>query len=770
MTWLITDLETQTHPLYGNKSSPHNPDNYIVALGYCVDNKSVVGKYYYNKADCVDNFRKHFKEALQGQQVIVAHNLTFELHWYLKYIPDLIIEFMQRGGTFYCTQYAEYLLSHQTELYPKLEDTALKYGGTHKLDEVKALWDSGVLTSDIDQSTLMKYLCDENIGDIANTRRVLFAQVPLLKSQGMWDMFKLRMNSLVFNAFSTFNGLYINQDIAKKNQAEQELRISELHKVIREQLPKDLPNELEFSFTSGYHLSAFLYGGKIKYKAKVSYEPKKYEKVDAYAFTAHTTHEDFLVYLPISDYTGNPNVETSIVKYKSGKNKGIPKVFQIDSDVEKLKWGDKEYTFKGLINFDVIPSIIAEQFIGDQAEFKGKQELPCGTPVYSTKDDALTLIAKYADVAKPLSELKTLEKDTGTYYLRTDDNGKQSGMLQFVEPDNIIHHSLNSTSTVTTRLSGTKPNLQNIPRDGTSKVKTMFTSRYGSQGRIVEVDYSALEVVALASISGDKNLLAQLMAGTDMHCYRLAGGLGEGYESVYTKCHDKAHDDHKRYKQLRTDVKPKAFSAQYGASARGIAYSTGCTVEEAQEFLDTERELFPESSTFAQRVVRPTVELTGLDSKPAKEFINNRYELYRRGYFKAKGGTCYSFREYGKFVRGKTIYDYKDTQLSNYWCQGESSFIVQVACGRLIYELLKYEEYLNGLVKVINSVHDAIYLDCATEELAIKFGKITKEIMESTPKYLAEVIPAYKEWNYHTTPFPAEAEYGVDMMNKVSIK
>lgn len=297
----------------------------------------------------------------------------------------------------------------------------------------------------------------------------------------------------------------------------------------------------------------------------------------------------------------------------------------------------------------------------------------------------------------------------------------------------------------------------------------MFTSRFGKDGRIVEVDYSALEVVALASISGDKNLLSQLLAGTDMHCYRLAGGLNEPYEDVYEKCHNKDHPEHKVYKQLRTDVKPKAFSAQYGASAMGIAYSTGCTKEEAQEFLDTEKELFPESSTYAERIVRPEVERTGLEGKLESEFHEGRRELYRRGYFKAKGGTCYSFRQFPKKVRGKVVYDYKSTQLSNYWCQGEASFIVQVACGRLVYELLNYPEYLSGDVLIINTVHDAIYLDCATEELAIKFGKITKSIMESTPKYIATVLPDYKDWNYHTTPFGAEAECGVDMMNKVSI-
>ena len=79
-------------------------------------------------------------------------------------------------------------------------------------------------------------------------------------------------------------------------------------------------------------------------------------------------------------------------------------------------------------------------------------------------------------------ELRDLTKDTYTYYLKVDEHGKQSGMLQFVEPDGIIHHRLNNCSTVTGRLSGSNPNMQNIPRDGTSKVKEMFCSRFGESG------------------------------------------------------------------------------------------------------------------------------------------------------------------------------------------------------------------------------------------------------------------------------------------------
>ena len=766
MTFCILDLETENQEWYGNNSSPHNPDNWIVAAGWCIDNQDIQSEYFPSKELALSS--NWLERALDGQQYLVAFNATFEIQWLMKYYPETLMKFFKRGGKVFCPQYAEYLLSHQQEMYPRLEDCSLKYGGTVKVDEVKLLWEAGYTTAQIDRALLMKYLADPEVGDVANTRRVAFSQIPLLQQQGMWKMCELRMDSLLFNALATYFGLYVDLEVANKNQAEQEQRIEEIKDSIKKMLPPDLPTELEFSFTSPYHMSAFLFGGTVQYKAKVPYDPPKFEKIECYQIEK-PDHEPYYVGAGdnIDDYH-----QQYVVKFRAGKNKGLPKVFKIDSDVPLLKWGDKQYTFKGLIDLNTLPNHVKSLYLDKRAEFRGARELVCGTPVYSTSGDSLDVLAEHTEAAKPLKELKALEKDTGTYYLRTDANGKQSGMLQFVEPDGIIHHRLNNCSTVTGRLSGSNPNMQNIPRDGTSKVKEMFSSRFGESGRIVEVDYSALEVVALASISGDKNLLENLLAGTDMHCYRLAGALGESYESVVEKCNNQSHPEHKRYKQLRTDIKPKAFANQYGATAEGIAHATGCTVEEAMQFKETELKLFPESSVFAELYIRPEVERTGLEAKMEREQDPETgvWKYYRRGYFRAKGGTCYSFRQFQQWDKEsrKEYYDYKPTQMANYWCQGEASFIVQAACGRVIRELQRLN-FAEGLVIPINTVHDAIYLDCATEELAKEYGALVRTIMEETPKWLTEQIPAYKDWNYHTTPFPAAAEQGLNMMNKLHI-
>lgn len=451
MTFCICDLETQTNEWYGNNSSPHNPDNWVVAAGWCIDNQDIQSEYFPTKELALSS--NWLERALDGQKYLVCHNVTFEIQWLRKFYPETLDNFFKRGGKVLCTQYMEFLLSHQQEMYPRLEDCSLKYGGTMKIDEVKLLWEAGYKTSEIDQALLMKYLADPVVGDVANTRRVCFSQIPLLQQQGMWDMVQIRMDSLLFNAYATYFGLYVDLEVAKKNQAEQEARILEIKESILKLLPDDLPSELEFSFTSPYHMSAFLFGGTVQYKAKVQYDPPKFEKIECYLIEK-PDHEPY--YVGAGDNIDDYHQEY-VVKFRAGRNKGQPKVFKIDSDVPLLKWGDKTYTFKGLINLYELPKHVQDQYLGKRAEFSGKRTLPCGTPVYSTSGDSLDVLATYTDAAKPLKELKSLEKDTGTYYLRTDDSGKQSGMLQYVEPDGIIHHRLNNCSTVTGRLSGSNP-------------------------------------------------------------------------------------------------------------------------------------------------------------------------------------------------------------------------------------------------------------------------------------------------------------------------
>lgn len=783
------DLETQNNEYYGSKASPYCPDNYVVESAWRIDTTQADGTTTVGQTQSVRfDSRADFlagNSAAEGCRwfhipedcwLIVAHNAAYEISWFLTYQRQQFEAFLKRGGRVFCTMHGEYISSDFQSMYPSLDETAPKYGGTHKVDGVKILWEQGVLTSDIDPVLLHDYLVN---GDIPNTALCFYGQCSIFAERGQMQYVWERMDALLAWAYCEWFGLFVNMPVARQNQAEQEQRILEIKQELQQYIPKDLPDTLEFNFGSDFHMSALVYGGPIKYRKKVPYDPPQYVKVDAYEWVSKSQGK---MYLPVSD--GLPtSAEWDVTRYASGKNKGLPKVFRVDTEEEKLKWEEDLYFCPGLVNIQELPEVIREKY-AERGEFRQARNLQDGTPVYSTSTDAMEALARHGfEFCRLVNELGALEKDTGTYYLRTEYNEdgsvkKTSGMLQYVIPQNpdgsgIIHHRLNTCATVTGRLSGSNPNLQNLPRDGTSRVKQMFTSRFGESGRITEVDYSALEVVMSCVHTGDLKLLGLLQSGTDMHSYRLAFKENKTYEEMYDLCHNADGPDYKYWKQQRTDIKPPSFAAQYGATAKGIAFATGCTVEYAQAFLDNEAKLFPTTIGF-RAVIKEEVERTGAAGRIYREQADDgSYRIYRIGTWTSPAGARYSFRQKEQWKevvpgqRKQKVMDYKETEMANYWCQGEAFFLMAVAAGMVLRAMLA-RDWFDNQVCLITNVHDALYLDSANPEVGREASLLVKQCMEDAPKRIHQLWPNYGIIGQ--VPFPAEAEMGTSMYSKEKVE
>lgn len=787
---LITDYETQNHPYYGSVASPYCPDNYIVESAWRIDRTHDDGTVEVGPVESVRyNSRAHFEAAPVSEWLpipadcwlIVAHNAAYEISWFLTFARAEFEAFLKRGGRVFCTMHSEYIASDFQSMYPSLDETAPKYGGTHKVDGVKILWEQGVLTSQIDPILLHDYLVN---GDIPNTALCFYGQCATFAQRNQMQYVWERMDALLAWAYCEWFGLFVNMPIARKNQEEQEQRIREIKQELQQYIPKDLPETLDFNFGSDFHMSALVYGGPIKYRKKVPYDPPQYVKYDAYLADVNGT----LQYIDVSDW--QPEWTYPRTLYKSGKNKGLPKVFRLDTEEEKLKWEDDLYFCQGLVNIQGLPEVIREKY-AERREFRQARNLQDDTPVYSTSTDAMEALARQGfEFCKLVNELAALEKDTGTYYLREvlDAEGKvkeRKGMLQYVIPERpdgsgIIHHRLNTCATVTGRLSSSNPNLQNLPRpdedgDGVakSKVKQVFTSRFGDNGRITEVDYSALEVVMSCVHTGDTKLLGLLQAGTDMHCYRLAFREELPYEEVYERCHNKKHELHPLWKAMRTGIKAPSFAAQYGATAKGIAFATGCTVEFAQAFLDNEAALFPQTIGF-RAVIKEEVERTGAEGRMYREQADDgSYRVYRIGTWTSPAGARYSFRQKEQWKevvpgqRKQKVMDYKETEMANYWCQGEAFFLMAVAAGMVLRALLA-RDWFDNQVCLITNVHDALYLDSANPEVGREASLLVKQCMEDAPKRIHQLWPNYGIIG--EVPFPAEAEMGTSMYSKEKVE
>lgn len=789
---LFTDYETENHPYYGSVASPYCPDNYIVESGWRLDRTNPDGSVDVGTVQSVRYANKEeFKAApvsewfpiQEDTWLIVAHNLAYECSWWLTYARKEFEAFLKRGGRVFCTMHGHYIASDFQDMYPSLDETAPKYGGTHKVDGVKLLWEQGVRTSEIDPILLHEYLVGPS-GDIVNTAVCFYGECAVFTERNQMQYVWERQDALLAWAYCEWFGLFVNMPIARKNQEEQEQRIREIKQELQQYIPKDLPETLDFNFGSDFHMSALVYGGPIKYRKKVPYDPPQYVKYDAYLADVNGT----LQYIDVSDW--QPEWTYPRTLYKSGKNKGLPKVFRLDTEEEKLKWEDDLYFCPGLVNIQELPEVIREKY-AERGEFRQARTLQDGTPVYSTSTDAMEALARQGfEFCKLVNELAALEKDTGTYYLREvlDANGEvkeRKGMLQYVIPERpdgsgIIHHRLNTCATVTGRLSSSNPNLQNLPRpdedgDGVakSKVKQVFTSRFGDNGRITEVDYSALEVVMSCVHTGDKKLLGLLQSGTDMHCYRLAFREGLDYDEVYYRCHDKSYQDYSTWKTKRSHIKTPSFAAQYGASARGVAFAAGCTVEFAQEFLDNEARMFPTTIGF-RAVVKEEVERTGAEGRMYREQADDgSYRIYRIGTWTSPAGARYSFRQKEQWKevvpgqRKQKVMDYKETEMANYWCQGEAFFLMAVAAGMVLRALLA-RDWFDNQVCLITNVHDALYLDSANPEVGREASLLVKQCMEDAPKRIHQLWPNYGIIG--EVPFPAEAEMGTSMYSKGKVE
>lgn len=802
---MFIDLETENHTYHGALASPRHPENYLVCEGRAIDtlpfDGPITGTYFNNKEEAN---AAQWLNIPDDVWLLVAHNAVFEMDWFLfKQRPE-IQKYLKRGGRIFCTAYAEYLLTNQQVTYPSLNETAPKYGGTTKVDGVKLLWEQGFRTSQIDKALLFdEYLLGPG-GDIDNTRRTFYGQQALLVQRGMWEMALTRMEGMLYNAYAMDAGLHIDRATAWRLKGEQEAALASLQESFKS-FRSGIPEYVEFKESSDYHMSAWLYGGPIKYRVRDTWfeaddVTPKMEKIKCYKFgESFVPVEQFMTEAGADAFERCVTAYGACDRYKAGKNKGQPKEHAVVSDQPKQKWYDRELMLDGVVPMGLLPRDVQDEF---RKEYAGKRKLADESPVYSTGADAIEMLSKRAEFSietqeflKNLLKFAKVDKDLGTYYLRDkcDAEGnvvKQSGMLQYLTDHDIVYHVLNATSTVTTRLSGTRPNMQNIPRGDTSEVKKMFTSRYDNpkwlqwaldngvidtvlyyecmqnitagtpNGAIIEADYTALEVVTLAAFSKDQALIDALLSGTDMHCLRLSKKLGEPYEDVLEKCHNQDHPEHKAYKKMRTDIKPPSFAYQYGATAMGIAFATGCTVEYAEDFIATEKALFPGVEAFFTEKVFPEVEASTTQHR--EQMDNGAYRMYGRGTWRAPGGTTYEFRSYPKvkWVNGQKLetMEYKPTQMRNYPIQGESGFFVQGMAGQVVRWLLA-NDFFGGRVFIINQVHDALYLDCHVSVLQ-QVGQAVKYIMESLPEF-------FKTLGYDLgVPFPAEVEAGPSMYEK----
>ena len=674
------------------------------------------------------------------------------------------------GGNVWDCQLAEYLLQGmgQKDQMLSLDEVAPRYGGNVKVDEVKLLWAAGVQTQDIDPDLLTRYLCggmDETgtwqEGDIGNTEKIALAQIARARECGQLNSILLNMGALIFTIEAERNGMYVDKAKGLVLAAELEARVKELGDGLAQYLPPDLP--FDFNWGSPIQRSALFFGGTVQYDCR-EYDLKDgtttWQEPNGSALYAYAQRDATGYLLEDGSVTFVDPFEVAspvnYVTFKGGKNAGEFKTKKVkldDSTKPKSRMVKRPFSFKG--------------YTKPKASWAGADP-----GVWSTSSSVIEELANSGvPFLKAYAELMAMTKDLGTYYYRKDEDGKESGMLTLVNDVGIIHHMLNMCSTVTARLSSSNPNLQNIPKGNKSDVKTLFVSRF-KDGKIIQSDFSSLEVYVQAVLTQCKQLIADLKTGMDLHVVRLAAKehreyadvlkLAKGWKETTASGEVIIHAPVKEWDYKRTGAKVFSFQRAYGAGVKKIAESTGMPVDEVQALSDAEDARYPEIPQYYADITNEikSCARTGRHVQHP-EFPGVVCHL-RESYYRTPDGKLYSYSEAPSpeyLVKKGVTSSFSPTEIRNYVVQGAGGEWAKAAMWLSVRAFYARQNF-GGLGLLVNQVHDAEYAD-ADPSVAFEVACLLHACMEAASDFM--------EWWFKwpiPVPVPSDTSWGSSMMDE----
>lgn len=614
-------------------------------------------------------------------------------------------------------------------------------------------------TEDINPDLLRRYLCGTfasdgtplEHGDIGNTETIFLGQLERARATGQVKSILMNMGSLLCTIEMELNGMAVDKVRGMEIATELAEELAQFSIELNSYLPDDLP--FQFNWGSPQQRSALIFGGKVKYQARTAILDEDgnqaFSQMDQvqYCLVDGTTTP----YAPMDQLIHSDN---EYVRFKGGKNAGELKTKRVkvnDPSKPKSRMEDYLYEFPG--------------YTQPKRQWQGAVE-----GVYST---AASVIEELGNRDIPflqvLGKVTGLRKDLTTYYyVRDPETGEESGMLTLVQADGIIHHMLNHTSTVTGRFSSSNPNLQNLPKGGKSQVKSVFVSRWGAEGRIGQSDFTSLEVYVQAILTGDRQLIADLVSGIDMHCMRAATTFSVPYEEVLNAVKDEDHPDHKLWKKRRQNAKVFSFQLAYGAGVAKIAESLKLPEEEVQAMMDAELARYPGIAKFYEGLT----EQIKASSHPTGKFFQHPLVPGlmcnpRKGSYRTPDNKLYTFRESDspEFLakrpasRGGCATSFSPTEIKNYPVQGEGGEWAKAAMWLAVRAYYARGNF-DGLALLVNQVHDALYND-AHHSVSLEACALMHACMEEASTFM--------EW-YFDWPIPvavpSDTTCGMSMLDE----
>ena len=304
-----------------------------------------------------------------------------------------------------------------------------------------------------------------------------------------------------------------------------------------------------------------------------------------------------------------------------------------------------------------------------------------GKPPYSTKAEILQKLSGEYEIVDEILKFRFYSKLKSTFV---------DGLRKAVRADGTVHTSFNQMTTATGRLSSTDPNLQNIPTrsDDGRILRSLFIARPAH--KLVDADYSQIELKLLAHFSGDPKMVDAFSRGYDIHASTAAEVFGVKQDEVTPS--------------MRREAKAVNFGIVYGISNYGLSQNINISPRKADEYIKRYFERFPAVKTY----------LDGLVSSAKKTgYALTAYG--RRRQIPELNSARFNDRKFGERVA------------MNMPLQGTAADIIKIA-------MINVKKRLDSMKsKLILQVHDELIIDAAEDELdAVK--DIIKTEMENAIK------------------------------------
>lgn len=307
--------------------------------------------------------------------------------------------------------------------------------------------------------------------------------------------------------------------------------------------------------------------------------------------------------------------------------------------------------------------------------------LPCKKKTksgYSTNAEVLEGLRSAHPVVEKIMEYRTLTKLKSTYC---------DGLLKVIDTDGRIHTRFNQVETRTGRISSLEPNLQNIPirTDLGREMRKFFIAAPGC--RLVDADYSQIELRVLASMAEDQTMIDAFNSGADIHTATAAQVFGLPPEMITP--------------QLRSRAKAVNFGIVYGIGAFSLAKDIGVSNKEAKEYIDSYMHTYQGVAAYMQRMI-----------DAAKDTGYATTLFGRRRYLPELAASNHMLRAFGERVA------------RNMPIQGTAADIIKIAMVRVDRRL--YAEGMES--RLILQVHDELIVEAPEAEADRALQIVTEEM------------------------------------------